>query len=108
MNIRGWHIHVYYDAQSMPRARQLCERAAAQFPLSVGHMHQRPVGPHPDWSCQLSIGPELFGEVLPWLLLNRDGLTLFSHPVTGDDLADHRDHAVWIGQQRPLNLSIFG
>lgn len=105
--IRGWHVHVYYDAQSMPRAGQLCERAAERFALTMGRMHERPVGPHPDWSCQLSFAPELFADVLPWLLLNRDGLTLFAHPLTGDDLADHRDHALWIGEQRPLNLANF-
>ncbi|PRD18865.1 UNVERIFIED_CONTAM: hypothetical protein NCL1_59199 [Trichonephila clavipes] len=73
----------------MPRARQLCERAAERFALSMGRMHERPVGPHPDWSCQLAFAPELLAEVLPWLLLNRD------------DLADHRDHALWIVPGRP-------
>lgn len=46
--------------------------------------------------------------VLPWLALYRKGLVVFMHPLTGDELADHRDHAIWMGAVRPLDLSIFG
>ena len=34
----------------------------------------------------------------------RAGLTVLVHPLTGDDLADHRDHALWLGDSRPLDL----
>ena len=44
--------------------------------------------------------------MLPWLALNRGGLTVFAHPITGEDLADHRDRAVWLGSVRPLDLSV--
>ena len=50
---------------------------------------------------------KLIGKVLPWLALNRKGLVVFLHPLTGDELADHRDHAIWMGALRPLDLSIF-
>lgn len=107
MTLQGWHVHVYFNAQSLAQARQLCEQAAKRFALTVGRMHERPVGPHPQWSCQLSFGPELFGEALPWLLLNRAGLTLLAHPITGDDLVDHPDHALWLGEPQSLDLSVF-
>jgi DOPA 4,5-dioxygenase len=51
--------------------------------------------------------PELLGDVLPWLAFNRKGLVVFVHPDTGDDLADHTDHAIWMGAIWPLDLSIF-
>lgn len=103
--IGGWHAHVYFDASNVDQARALCERAAAEFPLTLGRMHERPVGPHPDWSCQLAFGSELFAQVVPWLLLHRGNLVVFVHPLTGDDLADHRDRALWMGAVRPLDLS---
>ena len=105
--IEGFHAHVYYDASSMEQARDLCESAKSRFALKMGRMHQKPVGPHPRWSCQLAFGPELFGEVIPWLALNRDGLVIFVHPETGDDLADHTRHALWMGKIEQLDLSIF-
>jgi aromatic ring-cleaving dioxygenase len=105
--IQGFHAHVYYDEDTFERARALCESAEKRFPLKMGRMHRRPVGPHPRWSCQLAFAPELFGRVIPWLALNRDGLVVFIHPETGDDLADHTEHAIWMGKIETLNVSIF-
>lgn len=83
-----------------------CEEAARRFPLKMGRVHERPVGPHPDWSCQLAFAPEVFGELVPWLAIHRQDLVVFIHPVTGNDLLDHRDRAIWMGAIRPLDLSI--
>lgn len=104
--IRDYHAHVYFDAHSIEQARELCEEAGRRFGVSVGRMHERPVGPHPCWSCQLSFAPAQFQQVVPWLALNRAGLVVFVHPQTGDELADHRDHAVWMGQVMALDLSV--
>lgn len=106
--IDSYHAHIYYDADTLPQARALCEEAVRVFGVKMGRMHERPVGPHPDWSCQLSIAVEQIGAVLGWLALNREELVVFMHPQTGDALADHRDHAIWMGAVRPLDLSIFG
>ena len=65
--IHGWHAHVYFNADTLAQARTLCEAAAAQFPLKMGRVHEKPVGPHPDWSCQLAFDPEYIGVVLPCL-----------------------------------------
>jgi aromatic ring-cleaving dioxygenase len=104
--VQGYHAHVYFDAGSVDRARAVCERAAAAFPVKMGRVHERPVGPHPDWSCQLAFRPELFAQVVPWLMLNRQELVVFVHPLTGNDLVDHRDRALWMGTVRPLDLSL--
>ncbi len=104
--IQGYHAHVYFDAGSVARARALCEQAATLFPLKMGRVHEKPVGPHPDWSCQLAFKAELFAQVVPWLMLNREGLVVFVHPLTGNDLVDHRDRALWMGALRPLDLSV--
>jgi hypothetical protein len=33
-------------------------------------------------------------------------LVVFIHPITGNDLVDHRDRAIWMGAVRPLDLSV--
>lgn len=104
---KGFHAHVYFDAESQDQARLLCEAARDRFGIAMGRMHAKPVGPHPVWSCQLAFPAPLFGTVIPWLALNRKNLTIFIHPLTGDDLADHRDFAVWMGEIQPLKLEIF-
>lgn len=103
--IHGYHAHVYYAAATLEQARALCEEAARRFPLQKGRLHQKAVGPHPDWSCQLAFAPEVFADLVPWLALHRGGLVVFIHPLTGDALGDHRDRAIWMGAVRPLDLS---
>ncbi|HEX5738981.1 MAG TPA: DOPA 4,5-dioxygenase family protein [Hydrogenophaga sp.] len=104
--IIGYHAHVYFNANTLTQARALCETAASLFPLKMGRVHEMPVGPHPDWSCQLAFKAALFADVIPWLALNRKGLVVFIHPITGNDLVDHRDRALWMGEVRPLDLSV--
>ncbi len=103
--ITDYHAHVYYNAASRRRAEALRQRLEAAFPeAAFGRWHDRPVGPHADWSFQIAFAPPLLAALLPWLALNRDELVIFIHPNTGDALADHRDHAIWLGAIRPLDL----
>jgi aromatic ring-cleaving dioxygenase len=103
--ITAYHAHVYFEAESREKARLLCEAAGRAFPLSVGRMHDKPVGPHPRGSCQLAFAPEQFSNVISWLIVNRDGLTVFAHAITGDALKDHTDHVLWLGPSELLTLS---
>ena len=109
--ITGYHAHVYYDEESKPRAVEVREGFEARFDGSLGEVrmgrwHDNPIGPHPMGSYQIAFPPALFGEILPWLALNRRGLTVFVHPETGDDVSDHSDRAIWLGEQRPVDLSV--
>lgn len=104
--IRGYHAHVYYDADSKPAAADLREAIEARFEVRMGRWHDRPVGPHPRWSYQVAFEPPLFAEIVPWLALNRGDLVIFIHPETGDDLPDHRDRALWLGDYLELNLDV--
>ncbi len=106
-SITGWHAHVYFAAATKPAARALCQAAVARFGIAMGRMHDDPVGPHPMGSCQLSVPPEVFGEIIPWLVLNRGDLTVFVHAESGDHLPDHTRHVLWLGQSLALDLSIF-
>jgi DOPA 4,5-dioxygenase len=106
-DIQLYHAHVYYDANTMDQARKLFETARDIFGLPMGNMHERPVGPHTVWSCQMIVPVEAFAIVIPWLNLNRGGLTVFVHPQTGDHLYDHRDAAMWLGDSVPLNIDMF-
>ena len=106
-DIQNFHAHIYYDASTYEQAAKLCDDAGELFAIPVGHKHRQPVGPHPRWSCQLTISPDLFGDVVPWLALNRHGLTIFIHANTGNDLKDHTEYTLWMGRMEQLNLDIF-
>ena len=106
--IQHYHAHVYYDpASSRDRAARLRERVAAIFPdVTLGRWHDAPVGPHTQSMYQLAFPPPLLASFLPWLMLNRDGLSILLHPGTGDAYADHIDHAVWLGSVLPLGMNV--
>ena len=107
--ITGYHAHVYYDpATTRGRAEHLRERVAAAFPQAkLGRWHDELVGPHTQAMYQIAFPSGLLASFLPWLMLNREGLTILLHPETGDDLRDHTAHAVWFGAVLPLRLDAF-
>lgn len=85
--------------------RALCEAARQAFAVSVGRMHDGPVGPHPRGSCQISFAATEFGKLVPWLIANRNRLTVFMHAISGDSLQDHTDYVVWLGPSEKLDLA---
>ena len=108
--ISGWHAHVYFDAASRDAAWALREFALAELGgrIEMGRFHEKPVGPHPMWSYQLAFAHDQFAPVLGWLTLRHGALDVFIHPNTGDELADHRDRALWLGRSHTLDLRAVG
>ncbi|MDJ0593290.1 MAG: DOPA 4,5-dioxygenase family protein [Pleurocapsa sp. MO_226.B13] len=105
--IEKYHAHVYFDESTVDLAQLLCEEAGNRFNVTVGRMHRRPIGPHPSWSCQLAFDRSNHTELLTWLALNRNGLTILIHPLSGNDLKDHTAYASWMGESQELNLDVF-
>ncbi len=53
---------------------------------------------------QVAFLPNQFDKVVPWLMLNRQGLDILVHPETGDDVADHTHRSLWLGNKLDLNI----
>ena len=106
--IRDYHVHVYYDpAATRAIAERLRARVAQAFPQALlGRWHDALVGPHTQSMFQIAFPREVFAAFVPWLMLNRDGLSVLLHPETGHDRADHSDHAAWLGAMLPLRLEV--
>jgi aromatic ring-cleaving dioxygenase len=107
--IAEYHAHVYYDpATTRARAELLRQRVAAEFPQAkLGRWHDELVGPHPQSMYQVAFPSKMLAKFVPWLMLNRDGLTVLLHPETGNNYADHSAHAAWFGAILPLRLEVF-
>ncbi len=101
-----YHVHVYFDAASRKIAERVISALSDKFQVAVGHFHDRPVGPHPMGSCQLTVAMENFGAVIDWLIKNREGLTVFTHANTGEVMRDHTEHTIWMGEMMALDLEI--
>jgi aromatic ring-cleaving dioxygenase len=107
--ITEYHAHIYYDPDTTrAKAERLRVRVAAAFPAAkVGRWHDELVGPHPQSMYQVAFPAQVLEKFVPWLMLNRDGLTVLLHPETGDDYIDHSAHAAWFGAVLPLRLEVF-
>ncbi|MFD1383173.1 DOPA 4,5-dioxygenase family protein [Rhodanobacter aciditrophus] len=104
---QSYHAHVYFDEQTVQFATDLCHQAGETFGLKVGRVHEKLVGPHMRWSCQILFGHEVFDEFLSWLDAHRGGLSVLVHGDTGDNYEDHTTHAYWLGEEVDINLSHF-
>jgi DOPA 4,5-dioxygenase len=103
---RGFHAHVYFDAASREKAETLRAALAARFAVKVGPWHEKPVGPHPKAMYEVSFALDQFGPFVTWLMLNRDGLSILVHPITGAVVADHTANPLWLGKPLPLGIDI--
>ncbi|MSQ20173.1 MAG: 4,5-dioxygenase [Betaproteobacteria bacterium] len=104
INITGYHAHIYYDPATREIAARVREGLGAHFEVRLGRWHDKPVGPHPISMYQVAFAVDEFPRVVPWLMLHRERLDVLVHPETGDDVIDHTDHALWLGEKLELNI----
>ena len=101
--IESYHAHIYFEAGA-EREQALALRAAiaGHFPVKLGTVWDRPVGPHSRGMFQAAFEIDQFATFVPWLMLNAGGLSVLIHPNTDDMRRDHVEDALWIG--RPLEI----
>lgn len=104
--ITGYHAHVYYDADTRETAARLRQRIWQKwgFAVTMGRFRDRAVGPHPQWMFQAAFEAELFAEIVPWLMYNRDDLVVLVHPEAEDSYDDHAHYPLWLGGRFDLRL----
>jgi aromatic ring-cleaving dioxygenase len=101
----GYHAHIYYDpAATRSAAEQVCAALSEKFPVEIDGFRDIPVGPHPIANVLVIFKPEQFADVVPHLMLNRDGLDILVHPLTTDAVEDHSSFAIWLGNPVALKL----
>jgi aromatic ring-cleaving dioxygenase len=101
--IVSWHAHVYFDpAATRAQAEQVRAGVAQRFKVQLGRWHDVPIGPHTAAMYQIAFETGVFAALVPWLALNRQGLSVLVHPNTLAPRADHLAHALWLGS--PLAL----
>jgi len=101
----GYHAHIYFDPEKTRGvAERVCATMAKKFAVELEELRDGPVGPHPIANALVIFKPDQFDEVVPWLMLNRDGLDVLVHPLTTDAVVDHTDFAIWLGNPVPLRL----
>jgi aromatic ring-cleaving dioxygenase len=98
-DITGFHAHVYFDEATRGAAERLRGELTPRFALEIGRWHVQPVGPHTKPMYQLAFAGDQFAAVVPWLMLNRAGLS-----ITDDPVADHEVNPLWLGEALPIDV----
>ena len=104
--IKGYHAHIYYDPKRTRAAAEKVRAGLTQFNVKLGSWHDEPVGPHLDAMYQALFANDEFAKVVPWLMLNREGLSVLVHPSTGDGYGDHMERSLWLGERLKLNEEV--
>jgi len=104
--IKGFHAHVYFDPATREAASRVRDGLAERFDVELGRWQDKPIGPHPKSMYQVKFSPEEFGKLVPWLMLHHEGLDVLVHPLTGDDVADHTENALWLGEKLALKIEV--
>lgn len=104
--IADYHIHVYYDPESRDRAAQLRQWIEERFPVRMGSWRDEPVGPHTVAMYQVQFAPDVFPTLVPFVMMNRMGLTVLLHPQSGRPRDDHTINATWMGKVLPVKTEV--
>jgi aromatic ring-cleaving dioxygenase len=103
--IREYHAHVYFDPGSRERAAELRTKVEQRFTVRIGPLRDRPAGPHLFAQYSIAFDAERFSTLVPFLMMNRMGLTLLLHPLSGRSRDDHTLYAMWAGEILPVDLA---
>lgn len=101
-----FHAHIYFTAEtrdSVLALRQELE-SSPDLPVDLQPVRETPMGPHPTPMFNAHIDRRDLGVVAYWLMRHHGPHSILVHPNTGDDLADHTRHALWLGEPLDLNL----
>ncbi|MBE7636389.1 4,5-dioxygenase [Sneathiella sp. P13V-1] len=102
--IKGYHAHIYFTETNKETALKVREELGQKFAVKLGRVHDQSVGPHTASMYLVMFGIGEFNKLVPWLMLNRSGLSILVHPETGNDIDDHSHHAMWLGEKLDLDL----
>jgi aromatic ring-cleaving dioxygenase len=105
--MKRFHIHVYFEPDSLESARVLAERARLTNLFEFVEIHEQPIGPHPTGMIEAHFGDQSYISVLDWVEAHLGVFSALIHQDTGDDFSDHTEGARWLGKELPLNFDFF-
>jgi DOPA 4,5-dioxygenase len=98
-----FHAHVYFDAATRETAKRVQEELVDGLAVDA-QWRDGPIGPHPVANFRVKLSTDQFGEVVPWLMRHRSGLSVLVHPFTEDSVGDHTERALWLGDRVALDI----
>ncbi|KAI9294566.1 hypothetical protein K502DRAFT_304808 [Neoconidiobolus thromboides FSU 785] len=108
--ISYFQIYVYSsteDSSQLEKAQILRDTMIRQYPDIIAYqIEEEPEGtPHPAKYFKVHVfTPKQFSQVIPWLTVNRNGLSCLINPVTVNKLKDNLDNVMWLGKKLEMRV----
>jgi DOPA 4,5-dioxygenase len=103
-SIIGWHCHIYFTPQTRAAAVALNSDVQDHFRIWDYRWLDHTNGLHPTPMFRFQFEASDLARFIAWITLNRRGLSVMMHAITGDDYHDHAENAMWLG--KPLELDL--
>src|SRR3981081_1569331 len=87
---KGYHAHVYYNAETKATAAKLSATLIGKFMRGGVTLSGEPRAPPPISQFTVIFETPEFQQIVPWLMLNRDGLDILVHTLT--ETSSHDPH----------------
>lgn len=102
-----FHAHIYFDESTQSKA-EVFHKKIQQNPAqsAVSPMRFELRGPHPKWMFTVNFSIAKFMSMIEFMQENRDGLSILIHPLSGNEVLDHTEYAMFLGQKEHLNLAV--
>ena len=102
-----FHAHVYFDPATHAAASALRDLLTHTFPTTVKvyRMIDHPIGPHPQAMFEADFHRPQFEDVVAFLRANRGTLNILVHQNTTDEVWNHSDGALWLGNVQPIDFN---
>jgi aromatic ring-cleaving dioxygenase len=100
--ILGWHCHIYFTPERRDHAVWMNDAIQDRFPIWDYRWLDKSNVLHPLPMFRFQFRPEDMSGFLEFVTLNRRDLSVLIHAITGNDIVDHSDNVMWMGE--PLKL----
>ncbi|MBC7458813.1 MAG: DUF1653 domain-containing protein [Bdellovibrionaceae bacterium] len=103
-----FHAHVYFNENKQAQAEAFHKKMEqSQIHNGLSPLRFELRGPHPDWMFTVHFTTENFMAMIDFMQKHRNGLSILIHPLSGSEVLDHTDYAMFLGQKEKLNLAVF-
>ncbi len=111
VKFNSFHSHVYYTTETKQQAFELYQKIAEHFLKDGSFVEMKPLidrclGPHTLWMFEFNFNADLFSHAFSFLCEHRNGLSVLIHPISGNEILDHTDYAMFLGRKESLNIGV--
>lgn len=102
-----YHAHIYWNTD-IERTIAISMRPFLEsMGGNLGRIYDTAIGPHPIAMYQVKYDDNNKDRVETFIKNNHKGISVLLHTDTGNDLKDHTENVVWLGEPIDLDLTAF-